>query len=82
MLIKEAKSEAGVEQDVELDVAALQALTERFKQLFADETGEEFPQEPREQLPRRSGLCSTPGWASGRSATGASTASRTTGARR
>jgi pyruvate,orthophosphate dikinase len=49
-LIKQAKSEAGVEQDVELDVDALKALTARFKELFADETGEDFPQEPREQL--------------------------------
>ncbi len=49
-LIKEAKTEAGVKQDVELDVDALKALTERFKQVFEDETGEGFPQEPREQL--------------------------------
>jgi pyruvate, orthophosphate dikinase len=49
-LIKEAKSEAGVKNDVELDIDALKALTARFKQVFADETGEEFPQEPREQL--------------------------------
>jgi pyruvate, orthophosphate dikinase len=49
-LIKEAKSEAGVKEDVELDVDALKALTARFKEVFADETGEEFPQEPREQL--------------------------------
>src|SRR4051794_23008239 len=49
-LIKQAKSEAGVKQDVELDVEALKALTARFKELFADETGDDFPQEPREQL--------------------------------
>ena len=49
-LIKQAKSEAGVEQDVELDVAALQTLTGRFKDLFTEETGEQFPQEPKEQL--------------------------------
>src|SRR5829696_10038033 len=49
-LIKEAKSEAGVKDDVDLDVSALKALTARFKEVFADETGEEFPQEPREQL--------------------------------
>jgi len=47
-LIKEAKSEAGVKEDVELDVDALRALTARFKKVFADETGEDFPQEPRE----------------------------------
>jgi pyruvate, orthophosphate dikinase len=49
-IIKEAKSEAGVKEDVELDVDALRALTARFKEVFADETGEDFPQEPREQL--------------------------------
>jgi pyruvate,orthophosphate dikinase len=49
-LIKEAKSEAGVKQDVELDVGALKALTERFKEVFAEETGEDFPQDPQEQL--------------------------------
>ncbi|MEA2364064.1 MAG: pyruvate, orthophosphate dikinase [Thermoleophilaceae bacterium] len=49
-LIKESKSEAGVKQDVDLDVDALRGLTERFKQLFAEETGEEFPQDPQEQL--------------------------------
>ena len=49
-LIKERKREAGVEQDVELGVEDLRALTERFKELFREETGEEFPQEPDEQL--------------------------------
>jgi pyruvate,orthophosphate dikinase len=34
----------------DLDGDGLRALTERFKRLFLDETGEEFPQEPREQL--------------------------------
>ncbi|MEA2376229.1 MAG: pyruvate, orthophosphate dikinase, partial [Thermoleophilaceae bacterium] len=49
-LINESKSEAGVKQDVDLDVDALRGLTERFKQIFAEETGEEFPQDPQEQL--------------------------------
>ena len=49
-LIKEAKSNAGVKQDVELDIDALKALTKRFKEVFADETGEQFPQDPQEQL--------------------------------
>jgi pyruvate,orthophosphate dikinase len=34
----------------DLDADGLKALTERFKQVFEDETGEQFPQEPREQL--------------------------------
>ena len=34
----------------DLDAEGLKALTARFKQVFADETGEEFPQDPQEQL--------------------------------
>jgi pyruvate, orthophosphate dikinase len=49
-LIKERKREAGVTEDVELSVDDLRALTGRFKELFSQETGEEFPQEPHEQL--------------------------------
>ena len=49
-LIKERKREAGVTEDVELRVEDLKALTERFKELFRDETREGFPQEPGEQL--------------------------------
>src|SRR5688572_30842547 len=49
-LIKERKRDAGVTDDVELRVEDLKALTERFKELFRDETREGFPQEPGEQL--------------------------------
>ncbi|HYC80621.1 MAG TPA: pyruvate, phosphate dikinase [Solirubrobacterales bacterium] len=49
-LIAAAKREAGVEEDVELTVADLRALTERFKALYAEETGEKFPQAPDAQL--------------------------------
>ncbi len=48
--IKEAKLQHGVKLDTELDVAALQALTARFREIFQEATGEEFPQEPRDQL--------------------------------
>jgi pyruvate, orthophosphate dikinase len=34
----------------DLDADGLKALTARFKEIFRDETGEDFPQEPREQL--------------------------------
>jgi pyruvate, orthophosphate dikinase len=34
----------------DLDADGLRALTDRFKQVFEDETGDPFPQEPREQL--------------------------------
>src|SRR5919106_6250024 len=49
-LIKERKDEAGVKEDVDLDVDDLKALTAGFQRVFRDETGEDFPQEPLEQL--------------------------------
>jgi pyruvate,orthophosphate dikinase len=49
-LIKEEKADARVSEDVELDTDRLKRLTERFKQLFEEETGEPFPQDPQEQL--------------------------------
>ncbi len=49
-LIEEAKGEAGVEDDVELGVDELKALTTSFRELFSEETGEDFPQDPKEQL--------------------------------
>jgi pyruvate,orthophosphate dikinase len=49
-LIKQQKSEAGVKEDVELGVGDLSALTQRFKGVFEEETGEPFPQDPKEQL--------------------------------
>ena len=49
-LIGERKREAGVSEDVELATDDLKVLTERFKELFREETDEEFPQDPAEQL--------------------------------
>ena len=80
--IKQLKAERGVKLDTELDVDALRELTQRFATLFREHTGEDFPQDPQEQLRQRSAPCSTRGWASARSTTAASTASPTTGARR
>jgi pyruvate, orthophosphate dikinase len=48
--IQDAKKQHGVTLDTELDVAALQKLTASFREIFKQETGEEFPQEPRDQL--------------------------------
>src|SRR6201995_2468854 len=48
--IKEAKSERGVTDDTELDVAALKGLTETFQRIYREETGDDFPQDPQEQL--------------------------------
>ena len=74
-LIEERKRKAGVSDDTELGVDDLRALTDAFKDAY----DEEFPQDPREQLDRRSARCSTPGRERAPSTTGASTASPTTG---
>src|SRR6201995_381180 len=50
--IKAAKDARGVTEDTELDVDALRELTDTFKQISAEHTGDEFPQEPPEQLRR------------------------------
>jgi len=44
------KRAAGVEEDTELETADLRALVDDFKRLFSERTGEEFPQDPLEQL--------------------------------
>ncbi len=48
--IAQAKKDNGVTLDTELDVGHLKELTATFREIFSDETGEEFPQEPRDQL--------------------------------
>jgi pyruvate, orthophosphate dikinase len=48
--IAEAKRERGVELDTELEADDLRALTERFRAIYAEETGEQFPEDPRVQL--------------------------------
>jgi pyruvate,orthophosphate dikinase len=48
--IADQKKKAGVKLDTELSVDDLKALVDTFKQLYRDETNEDFPQEPREQL--------------------------------
>src|SRR6185503_16918408 len=48
--ITEVKQDRGVEDDTELDVDALKELTDRFKALYEEHTGEPFPQDPKEQL--------------------------------
>ncbi|MDX6691538.1 MAG: pyruvate, orthophosphate dikinase [Solirubrobacteraceae bacterium] len=48
--IADAKQENGVTLDTELDVDALKALTATFREIFQAETGEAFPQAPRDQL--------------------------------
>ena len=48
--IAEQKRKAGVKLDTELSVDDLRALVDAFKQLYNEQTGEDFPQEPRDQL--------------------------------
>ncbi len=50
-IIDEVKSEKGVKYDTELTVEDLKELVKRFKKVYADHmNGEEFPQDPKEQL--------------------------------
>jgi pyruvate,orthophosphate dikinase len=48
--ISEQKERAGVERDSELSVDDLRSLVERFKALYRERTGEDFPQQPLVQL--------------------------------
>ncbi|MEA3501327.1 MAG: pyruvate, phosphate dikinase [Actinomycetota bacterium] len=49
-VLSEARANAGVETDSDLDVAALSAVLERFKGIVKDETGMDFPQDPNDQV--------------------------------
>jgi pyruvate,orthophosphate dikinase len=48
--IKAAKQARGVKDDTDLDADALRELVATFKDLYREQTGEDFPQDPREQL--------------------------------
>jgi len=48
--LRAVRDEHGASRDTDLDDAALRDLTAAFKRTFVDETGDEFPGEPREQL--------------------------------
>ena len=48
--LDDAKAAKGVETDVELEEDDLEALVATFKKLILEHTGEEFPQNPRDQL--------------------------------
>ncbi len=50
--IDQAKTDAGVATDVELGVPELQALVATYKAIVKDQSGIDFPQDPREQLDR------------------------------
>ena len=46
------KAEQGVQDDVDLDAAALRMLVDRYKAIYRQQTGFMFPEDPREQLRR------------------------------
>ena len=48
--IKKVKEARGVELDTELDDRDLEELTNTFKQIYKEQAGEDFPQDPKEQL--------------------------------
>jgi len=48
--IQERKKEKGIKDDTELEAADWQALTEEFKAIVHEHTGNPFPQDPVEQL--------------------------------
>jgi pyruvate, orthophosphate dikinase len=50
--LADLKRERGVQQDVELSADDLASLLETYKGIYTQETGGEFPQDPREQLRR------------------------------
>jgi pyruvate,orthophosphate dikinase len=49
-IIEDIKEKKGVENDIELDTKDLQELVVRFKKAIKDNTNQEFPEDPWEQL--------------------------------
>jgi pyruvate,orthophosphate dikinase len=49
-IIDEMKEAKGVRFDTELDANDLKELAERFKKVYKENKGEDFPQDPRDQL--------------------------------
>ncbi len=49
-VLSEARANAGVESDSDLDVASLSSVLERFKEIVKSDTGLDFPQDPNDQL--------------------------------
>ena len=48
--LRGTREDKGVEEDTGLDAADLEELTIRFKEIYSDHTGEDFPAEPHTQL--------------------------------
>src|SRR5690606_3920224 len=48
--LEDAKQQKGVAADVDLDASDLQRLVDVFKAIVREESGSDFPQDPRQQL--------------------------------
>jgi len=48
--LEDIKEEKGAENDTDLDVDDLKEVVDKFKEIYQENLGEEFPTEPREQL--------------------------------
>lgn len=48
--LDQMKADRGVKQDTDLNAWDLKELTETFKVIYREATGEDFPQDPREQM--------------------------------
>lgn len=48
--IQAMKDKEGVKHDTELDADAMKEMADRYKEIYQDQTGEEFPQAPYQQL--------------------------------
>ena len=51
-ILDEVKREVGAKLDTDLDANALRKVIDRYKELYKKATGEDFPQDPKEQLRR------------------------------
>ena len=49
-ILEEIKEEAGVENDMDLDAAQLRGVVDAFKAHYKASLGEDFPQDPKQQL--------------------------------
>ncbi len=50
LALEDIKEEKGAENDTDLDVDNLKEVVDKFKEIYEENLGEEFPTEPREQL--------------------------------
>jgi len=48
--LSQVKSAKGVQEDTQLDVEDLKGVVQRYKKVYSDHVGREFPQEPKIQL--------------------------------